>query len=62
MDTTASALAQTLWILAQHHDAQDKLRFEIHQARDQRGQGDFSYDELMNLPYLDAICKETLRL
>ena len=61
MDTTSSALARTLWILSQRQDAQDKLRLEIREARARKGPGDLDYDEL-NLPYLDAVCKETLRL
>lgn len=60
MDTTSSALARTLWILAQHQDAQDNLRLEIRKSR--KGDKDLIYDELMNLPYLDAVCRETLRL
>ena len=44
------------WILAQRQDAQEKLCLEICEARR------ISYDELMSLPYLDAVCKETLRL
>jgi len=60
MDTTSSALARTLWILGQRQDAQDKLRLEIRKAR--QGQENLAYDALMNLPYLDAVCRETLRL
>ncbi|KAL6304705.1 cytochrome P450 monooxygenase [Sparassis latifolia] len=59
-DTTSNTLAQILQLLAQHHDVQDKLRQELLKA----GQGDepFSYDQLMQLPYLDAVCRETLRV
>ena len=60
MDSTTSALVRTLWILAQRQDAQDKLRFEIREARN--GKGDLTYDELTALPYLDAVFRETLRL
>lgn len=60
MDTTSNALARTLWVLAQRQDAQDKLRLETREAR-QSGR-DLTYDELSSLPYLDAVCKETLRL
>ncbi|OBZ67551.1 hypothetical protein A0H81_12337 [Grifola frondosa] len=59
MDTTSNALALTLDLLAQHPDVQDKLRKEIVEARDGR---DLPYDELVGLPYLDAVCRETLRL
>jgi len=65
MDTTSSALSRIFWLLANHQDVQDKLRFEIREARKQEtdsGLGDLPYDELVNLPYLEAICRETLRL
>lgn len=58
-DTTSGALAQILQLLAQHPDVQDKLRTEIIQA----GEGqDIPYDQLVDLPYLDAVCRETLRV
>ncbi|KAL6306627.1 cytochrome P450 [Sparassis latifolia] len=58
VDTTSNTLAHILQLLAQHPDAQAKLREEIVQAR---GEDEFSYDQLMQLPYLDAVCRETLR-
>lgn len=57
-DTTSGALAQILQLLAQHPDAQDKLRTEILQASDQ----ELSFDQLVDLPYLDAVCRETMRV
>jgi len=60
MDTTSSALTRILWILSQRQDAQERLRLEIREARE--SQDDLGYDKLMGLPYLDAICRETLRL
>jgi len=60
MDTTSSALARIFWILAQHQDAQNRLRIEIREAK-QDG-NDLTYDQLEKLHYLDAICRETLRL
>ena len=60
MDTTSNALSRILQLLAQHPDVQDKLRTEILDA--QGGQdADLSYDDLVKLPYLDAVCRETLR-
>lgn len=44
-----------------NQDVQDKLRKEIQEAKDAEG-ADLPYDRLMSLPYLDAICRETLRL
>ncbi|ESK82672.1 hypothetical protein Moror_11180 [Moniliophthora roreri MCA 2997] len=58
-DTTSSALSRTLILLSSHPEVQSKLREEIQQAFQN---GDISYDELVSLPYLDAICRETLRL
>lgn len=58
-DTTSNALAKILDILADKQDIQDKLRAEIVEARN--GQ-DIGYDQLVELPYLDAVCRETLRL
>jgi cytochrome P450 len=47
-------------MMAIRPDAQDKLRKEVSAAR--AAKGDLDFDELMELPYLDAICKETLRV
>ncbi|KAI0270655.1 cytochrome P450 [Gloeopeniophorella convolvens] len=58
-DTTSSGLSRILYLLSTHQDAQDKLREELIEAR--ASGGDLSYDELMALPYLEAICRETLR-
>jgi len=60
MDTTSNALARTLYLLAQNQDVQEKLRREVTEARVKYG--DLAYDELVALPYLDAVCRETLRL
>ena len=59
MDTTSNALARVLHLLSTHPDVQSKLRQEIVNAR---SQGDLDYNELVGLPYLDAVCRETLRL
>ena len=58
-DTTAGALARTLFLLSTHQDVQNKLRQEIREAKKS---GDLSYDELVALPYLDAVCRETMRV
>lgn len=59
MDTTSNALAITLQLLSEHQDIQEKLRREILAA----SQGnDLDHDALVSLPYLDAVCRETLRL
>ncbi len=61
MDTTSSALARILWLLSNHQYVQDKLREEIREAKRQHG-CDLVYDDLVALPYMDAVCRETLRL
>lgn len=61
MDTTSGALSRILHLLAQNPDVQMKLRKEITEARTLNG-GDIDYNGLVNLPYLDAVIRETLRL
>ncbi|PPR03310.1 hypothetical protein CVT26_007784 [Gymnopilus dilepis] len=61
-DTTSSALSRTLHMLAQHKDVQDRLREEVRNARQNNNGQDLDWNELDSLPYLDAVCKETLRL
>ncbi|KAH9485688.1 Cytochrome P450 monooxygenase 91 [Psilocybe cubensis] len=61
-DTTSGALSRILHQLAIHKDAQDRVREEIKEARRENGGQDIGYDELATLPYLDAVCRETLRL
>ncbi|KAL0059104.1 hypothetical protein AAF712_014175 [Marasmius tenuissimus] len=62
MDTTSGALARTFHLLAQNPEVQSKLRQELREAREAQGGEDVPYDILVALPYLDAICRETLRL
>lgn len=58
-DTIASSLAQLAALLAEHPDVQNRLRSEVRPATKDR---ELSYDELNALPYLDCVCRETLRL
>ena len=60
-DTTSNALTATLDILGRNQDVQNKLRAEIVEAQEQYGE-DIPYDELVALPYMDAVCREILRL
>ena len=63
MDTTANTLSRILELLAEHPEIQEKLREEInHAAESEGGDGLVDFDKLMGLPYLDAVCRETLRL
>jgi len=59
MDTTSSALARILYLLASNADVQEKLRHEIRTAH---ASSEFTYDALDKLPYMEAIIRETLRL
>ncbi|RDB17159.1 Taurochenodeoxycholic 6 alpha-hydroxylase [Hypsizygus marmoreus] len=60
MDTTSSALSASFHMLAKNQYAQNRLREELTIASPDRS--NISYDELSNLPFLDAVCRETLRL
>ncbi|TFY63601.1 hypothetical protein EVJ58_g3147 [Rhodofomes roseus] len=59
MDTTSNSTVKILERLAQNPDIQEKLREEVTAAQ---SAGRLSYDELMRLPLLDAVIRETLRV
>ena len=60
MDTTSNALAMTLYYLpSQSPQVQENLRHEILNSLQNEG---FDYNILVSLPYLDAVCCESLRL
>lgn len=59
METTSNALCRILHLLAENPDVQERLRTEIAEAG---GEEDLPYDDLVKLPYLEAICRETMRL
>ncbi|EPQ57612.1 cytochrome P450 [Gloeophyllum trabeum ATCC 11539] len=70
-ETTSTAISRILFILASRPDVQRKLRSEIRAAK--RASGNHTegtrwedvglgYDELMAVPYLDAVVRETLRV
>lgn len=61
MDTTSNALSRILHVLSCNQEAQDRLRAEIVDVLGDAGL-DLDYDTLHELPYLDAVCRETLRL
>ncbi|VDB84025.1 unnamed protein product [Peniophora sp. CBMAI 1063] len=63
-ETTSTALCRILHMLALYPPAQVRLRNEIAQAlaASASQNGNLEYEPLMSLPYLDAVCKETLRL
>ena len=59
-DTTSSALSRVLYLLSLHPHVQDKLREELKRAYEDNEE--LTYDQLVSLPYLEAICRETLRV
>ncbi|KAI0823100.1 cytochrome P450 [Trametes gibbosa] len=63
MDTTANSLARLLLLLAENPSVQERLRAEIFDTIEAEGAEDtLDFERLMELPYLDAVCRETLRL
>lgn len=62
-DTTSSALSRILYLLSVRTDIQDKVRDELQTALQLKHAGErLEYDEISELPWLDAVIKETLRL
>ncbi|KAI0030803.1 cytochrome P450 [Vararia minispora EC-137] len=59
-DTTSHALARIIHLLALHPEVQEKLREELTEAC--TADGEIGHDDLVELPYLEAVCRETLRL
>ncbi|KAF8150009.1 cytochrome P450 [Crassisporium funariophilum] len=59
-DTTSGALSRILHMLATHQKVQEELRAEVTNAR--KEYGDLDFDQLLSLPYLDAVCRESLRM
>ncbi|KAH9023443.1 cytochrome P450 [Lactarius pseudohatsudake] len=59
-DTTSSALSRILHLLSLHPDVQDKLRTELKEAHEDKEE--LTHDQLVSLPFLEAVCRETLRL
>ncbi|KAH7913518.1 cytochrome P450 [Hygrophoropsis aurantiaca] len=72
IETTTSAICRILWILANKPEVQRRLRSEIRHAKrtyaESQGNGEdwqdieLPYDVLVSIPYLDAVCRETLRV
>lgn len=59
-DTTAYFTAYCLYLLAQHVDAQDKLRDEIFKVVGDREE--VTPDDIAQMPYMKCVMQETLRL
>ncbi|KAI0763044.1 cytochrome P450 [Trametes elegans] len=70
-ETTTKALARILYMLACNLAAQSRLRKEVRKAKEEYAaeqdinswqDAGLPYDVLVNLPYLDAVVRETLRV
>lgn len=59
-ETTATLLSSCGFFLALYPDLQERLYNEVHQAFAD-GEGEITYDRLLELKYLDAFISETLR-
>jgi len=59
-DSTSSALSWILHLLALHPDIQDELRSELKEAHVDNEE--LTHDQLVSLPFLEAVCRETLRM
>ncbi len=57
-------LSRVIELLARHPDAQAELRRELTEATAGAGRSlaDIDYEVYVNLPYLEAIIRETVRL
>ncbi|TFK83044.1 cytochrome P450 [Polyporus arcularius HHB13444] len=63
LDPTSNGLSRLLYTLAQNQAAQERLRAELLEAHVNESTGPgIPPHELMRLPYLDAVFRETLRL
>lgn len=61
-ETTASSLTWAIYLLCQHPEAQRQLRSEIHTHIPTMRHTAITNDIIDNMPYLHAVCNETLRL
>lgn len=61
-ETTATLLTWTLLMLAENPKVQIKLRNELRAWVEEAGRDELTYEELTQLPYLDAVIKEVLRV
>ncbi|KAJ6551734.1 cytochrome P450 [Mycena capillaripes] len=62
MDTTSSGLSRVFHVLASKPDVQEKLRTEITAAFTDNDSDRLDHDQVVELPYLDSVLRETLRL
>ncbi|KAJ6468565.1 cytochrome P450 [Mycena vitilis] len=63
MDTTSSGLSRVFHVLASLPEVQERLRAEIMEAfAHADGEDHLDHDQIVELPYLDSVLRETLRL
>lgn len=60
-ETSSMTQSFCLYELAKNPDVQERLRQEINRAIEANG-GEMTYDTVMNIPYLDQVINETLRM
>uniref|UniRef100_A0A182IXD4 Uncharacterized protein n=1 Tax=Anopheles atroparvus TaxID=41427 RepID=A0A182IXD4_ANOAO len=60
-ETSSTTMNFCLYELAKNPDIQERLREEINSAIEANG-GEVTYDLVMNIPYLDNVINETLRM
>ncbi|BGP14403.1 hypothetical protein JCM10213_004526 [Rhodosporidiobolus nylandii] len=64
-DTVSATINWTLWWLSTNPEKQERVRKELRDARSKAredGRDELTADEMYNLPYLDAVMREVLRL
>ena len=61
-DTTASSLAMMFWLFARHRELQDRAIEECVQLYERTGSPRLRYEDLNDLPFIEACFKETLRM
>nr|ANS06311.1 cytochrome P450 [Agasicles hygrophila]AZR39436.1 cytochrome P450 [Agasicles hygrophila] len=59
-DTSSAVITLGLYELAQHHDIQERLRKEIHEAM-RNNNNKIDYETLLEMKYLNQVVDETLR-
>ncbi|XP_066599468.1 cytochrome P450 6a2-like [Prorops nasuta] len=59
-ETSSSTMSNALYELAQNHEIQDKMRAEINEMKE-KNKGQWKYDDIKQMSYLDMIFRETLR-
>ncbi|KAF8659052.1 hypothetical protein AX16_001924 [Volvariella volvacea WC 439] len=59
-DTSSAAISRILYLFAKNPETQERLRDEVTQMLHEKKE--LTYENLESLAYLDAVCRETLRL